>query len=238
MIGEAKEAFNAVHFTAVNVEAAALSGISGASYDQTKDLLEKIDVVPVEKLKGDAQKLGAVIADVEMLAVGGVWGVWSESEVGSRALGDAVNLDIQPKLSTIKQLRNFGLDASQRRAFYKGSQVIFEDPSTKFPTATIFQFDGNTLRAGIYDLVSDGDTNALFSFVSRSRSLTNSLGVPKLELYGADIQNPRLVELLAKRGFEPGANVRIDTFGFEKDVPTLRKLYDLTLKDEYPFKNQ
>src|SRR3990167_5557938 len=35
LIGEVKEAFNAVHFTAVNVEAAALSGISGASYDQT-----------------------------------------------------------------------------------------------------------------------------------------------------------------------------------------------------------
>ena len=78
LIGEAKEAFNAVHFTAVNVEAAALSGISGASYDKTKDLLEKIDVVPVEKLKGDEQKLGAVVADVEMLAVGGVWGIWSE----------------------------------------------------------------------------------------------------------------------------------------------------------------
>jgi len=46
-----------------------LSGISGASYDQTKDLLEKIDVVPTEKLKGDEQKLGAVVADVEMLAV-------------------------------------------------------------------------------------------------------------------------------------------------------------------------
>ena len=58
-----------MHFTAVNVEAAALSGISGASYDQTKDLLEKIDVVPTEKLKGDEQKLGAVVADVEMLAV-------------------------------------------------------------------------------------------------------------------------------------------------------------------------
>ena len=70
-----------MHFTAVNVEAAALSGISGASYDQTKDLLEKIDVVPTEKLKGDEQKLGAVVADVEMLAVGSVWGVWSESEV-------------------------------------------------------------------------------------------------------------------------------------------------------------
>lgn len=135
-------------------------------------------------------------------------------------------------------MRDFGLDASQRRAFYSGSQVIFEDPTTTFSTATIFQLEDDILRAGIYDLVSDGDSNALFSFSSRIRSLANSLEIPKLELYGADIQNPRLAELLSKRGFEPGALVRINTFGFDKDVETLRKFYDLTLQDEYLINNQ
>jgi hypothetical protein len=54
-------------------------------------------------------------------------------------------------------------------------------------------------------------------------SLANNLGVNNLELFGADIQNSQLRSLLVRSGFEPGAPVKIDGFGFDKYVDTLRK---------------
>ena len=114
------------------------------------------------------------------------------------------------------------MDSTQRRAFFEGKQVIFEDPATQYNTATIFQLESNTLHAGIYDVVTDG-SGALVSFANRSRSLAQSLRVDTLDLFGADIQNPRLADMLVRRGFSPGPEVTIDAFGFNKQVPTLRK---------------
>ncbi len=127
-----------------------------------------------------------------------------------------------PTRAAVRELKDFGLDSAQRRSFFEGKQVIFEDPATAFDTATIFKLSPDTLHAGVYDIISDG-SGAVLSFANRSRSLGNSLGVKNLELFGADIQNAQLQSLLVRRGFEPGAPVRIDAFGFDKYVETLRK---------------
>lgn len=51
---------------------------------------------------------------------------------------------------SLRALRDFGLDSAQRRTFFEGRQVIFEDPATSsYNTATIFQLEQNTLRAGL-----------------------------------------------------------------------------------------
>ncbi|MCW3640075.1 hypothetical protein [Burkholderia cenocepacia] len=121
---------------------------------------------------------------------------------------------------------NFGLDSAQRRMFFEGKQVIFEDPATIYQTATIFQLESNALRAGIWDVVSDG-SGAILSFANRSRSLATTLGVRQLELFGADLQNSALANILVRRGFTPGEPVLINSFGFNKYVPTLRRLEDL-----------
>jgi hypothetical protein len=63
----------------------------------------------------------------------------------------------------------------------------------------------------------------LSSFANRSRGLAELLGTDRLELFGAEIQNPRLQSLLLRRGFEPGPAIKIDAFGFTKEVPTLRR---------------
>ncbi|WP_157654806.1 hypothetical protein [Burkholderia ubonensis] len=123
-------------------------------------------------------------------------------------------------------LKDFGLDATQRRTFFEGKQVIFEDPATIYQTATIFQLESNILRAGIWDVVSDG-SGAILSFANRSRALGSTLGVRQLELFGADLQNDALANILVRRGFTPGEPVLINSFGFNKYVPTPRRLEDL-----------
>jgi hypothetical protein len=82
------------------------------------------------------------------------------------------------------------------------------------------------LRSGIYDVMTDGG-GAILSFASRSRALGSSLGVKNLELFGADIQNDALRSILLRKGFEPGPPVRIDSFGFNKNVETLRRMKTL-----------
>jgi hypothetical protein len=77
-------------------------------------------------------------------------------------------------------------------------------------------------KAGIYDIISDGQGGVL-SFANRSRDLAQKLGVNKIELFSADIQNDALRSILVKRGFEPGKPVTIDAFGFNKEVETLRR---------------
>ena len=127
-----------------------------------------------------------------------------------------------PTKEAVRKLRDFGLNRAQRRSFFEGKQVIFEDSATAFETATIFKLSPDTLHAGVYDIISDG-SGAVLSFANRSRSLGNSLGVKNLERFGADIQNSQLQSLLPRRGFEHGAPVKIDAFGFDKYVGTLRK---------------
>lgn len=133
---------------------------------------------------------------------------------------------VAPTREAVGALKDFGLDATQRRAFFEGKQVIFEDPATIYQTATIFQLESNTLRAGIWDVVSDG-SGAILSFANRSRALGSTLGVRQLELFGADLQNDALANILVRRGFTPGEPVLINSFGFNKYVPTLRRLEDL-----------
>lgn len=143
---------------------------------------------------------------------------------GANSIGEAAASPFvtAPTRAAVRELKDFGLDSAQRRSFFEGKQVLFEDPSTAFETATIFKLSPDTLHAGVYDIISDG-SGAVLSFANRSRSLGNSLGVKNLELFGADIQNAQLQSLLVRRGFEPGAPVRIDAFGFDKYVETLRK---------------
>ncbi|WP_322026153.1 LysM peptidoglycan-binding domain-containing protein [Burkholderia sp. BCC1977] len=133
---------------------------------------------------------------------------------------------VAPTREAVGALKNFGLDSAQRRMFFEGKQVIFEDPATIYQTATIFQLESNTLRAGIWDVVSDG-SGAILSFANRSRSLATTLGVRQLELFGADLQNNALANILVRRGFTRGEPVLINSFGFNKYVPTLRRLEDL-----------
>ncbi|MNM49772.1 Filamentous hemagglutinin [compost metagenome] len=127
-----------------------------------------------------------------------------------------------PTTTAVRELKDFGLDSAQRRSFFEGKQVLFEDPANTYKTATIFKLSPDTLHAGIYDIITDGSGSVL-SFANRSRSLGNNLGVKNLELFGADIQNSQLQSLLIRRGFESGPPVRIDAFGFDKYVETLRK---------------
>lgn len=53
-----------------------------------------------------------------------------------------------------------------------------------------------------------------------------------MEIFGADIQNHRLLAILLKREFTPGHPVKIDAFGFNKEIPTLTKIYHLDLINE------
>ena len=133
---------------------------------------------------------------------------------------------VAPTRDAVRELKTFGMDVAERRAFFEGKQVIFEDPATAHPTVNIFQLSNDTLHAGIWDLVSDG-SGAVASFSNRSRSLGNTLGVTNLELFGADLQNARLSDVLTRRGFTEGAPVFIDKYGFSKHVPTLRRMESL-----------
>jgi hypothetical protein len=108
--------------------------------------------------------------------------------------GNVVNFN----KNTIKALKDFGVPDIQIGSLSKGKQVIFEDHSIIFPTATIFQVDGKTLKACIWDVMADKPW-ALKSFAQRSKNLANEMGCDKIELFGADIQNARLFNVLNKR---------------------------------------
>jgi hypothetical protein len=144
--------------------------------------------------------------------------------------GNAINFN----KNTIKSLKDFGVSDSQIGSLSKGKQVIFEDHSTKFPTATIFQVDGKILKSGIWDVVAD-KPGALKSFAQRSKNLAKEMGCDKIELFGADIQNERLLNVLNKRyGFYPGDPIIINEFGFKNfEVNTLRKTIDLKVISEF-----
>lgn len=150
-------------------------------------------------------------ADEAALSARGIFG-------GGKAGEKASKYVVSPRLRSARKLKEFGLNSMQRKSFYLGEQVIFEDPATGYPTATIFKLENNTLRAGIYDIVTDG-SGALPSFLSRSKSLAGSLGVDNMEIFGADIQNERLASLLTRRGFSEGEPVLIDKFGFNYKAP-------------------
>ena len=144
--------------------------------------------------------------------------------------GDVINFN----RNTIKFLKDFGVSEGQIESLSKGKQIIFEDYSTKFPTATIFQVDGKILKAGIWDVVAD-KPGALKSFAQRTKNLAKDVGCDKIELFGADIQNERLLNVLNKRyGFYPGEPIIISEFGFKSfEVNTLRKTIDLKLTSEF-----
>ena len=76
--------------------------------------------------------------------------------VGANSAVEASQFVTTPTRAAVRELRDFGLDSAQRRAFFEGKQVLFEDPSTAFETATIFKLGPDTLHAGVYDMISDG----------------------------------------------------------------------------------
>jgi hypothetical protein len=139
----------------------------------------------------------------------------------------------KPTLDSVRKLNEFGFNVADRKAFFQGKHVDFFDygsQSTVFPTQSLLQFEGNTLRVGISNIESTG-TGALPNFINRSRALAKSLSATQLEIVGADIHNTRLYDAMLRKGYEPGEWIKINIDGGLIGVPTLRKTFNLSLED-------
>ncbi len=107
-------------------------------------------------------------------------------------------------------LRQLGVDSSDIADFMAGRPALFQ---FRMPGQSLLegagggvQLVGNRLVAGISNIGDEGGTGArLFGrFRDLARQLARVCGADELQLYGSNVINQELRELLIRRGFTPG----------------------------------
>lgn len=121
-----------------------------------------------------------------------------------------------PTLSQLPPLCDLGVSKEYRRVFFEGEKAPLLQPTLGGQhTFGFVEFTGTRLRSGIVSVVdkSGNVLKAFTQFRSASRKLTRNLGTQELELYGAQLQNPKLKAILENQGFIPAANTIPDFLG-------------------------
>jgi len=127
-----------------------------------------------------------------------------------------MNVDEMSPLTPEQQaaLAALGLGDEQIAQFLQGAAVAYLLPTATDQGAAIVQRVGVRLRSGIVE-VNDpgGGVRTLARFRGQSRRVAAAFGLAELELFGAEVMNPRLADLLVKRGFEQKTEPCPDALG-------------------------
>jgi hypothetical protein len=96
-----------------------------------------------------------------------------------------------------------GLDEEQIARFLRGEAVAYLLATESEPGVAIIQRTPGRLRSGIVEVTDPGGGVKTFArFRGQSRRIAASFGLTELELFGAEVLNLKLSELLLNQGFE------------------------------------
>jgi hypothetical protein len=123
------------------------------------------------------------------------------------------HLSLRP--ASIRALRKLGVSETDMTIFLAGEPVAFRMPTAGgSPTIGILRTCTSHLESGIIDLYINPDARsgapgtgrgagarAIGEWRSISMELCRSLGIMQVELYGADIVNHDIMDMLARRQF-------------------------------------
>jgi hypothetical protein len=149
-------------------------------------------------------------ADCQPLALTFAWRIgWSRIQTScgdlARILRGSTNMDETSPWTPEQQaaLVAVGLGEEQIARFRQGEAVAYLLATETEPGIAILQRVGSRLRSGIVE-VNDpgGGVKTLARFRGQARRIAASFGLTELELFGAEVINQKLSELLLNQGFE------------------------------------
>ncbi len=100
-------------------------------------------------------------------------------------------------------LAGLGLSDELMAMFLRGEAVTYPLATETEPGIAIVQRTDRRLRSGIVEVRDPGGGVRTFArFRARSRQIAALFGLPELELFGAEVINQELADLLVRQGFE------------------------------------